>query len=96
MKHKDNRSSGAGDRFNAIAILTAVAAGTVTEGAVVVVKDAIITAWNWTTAQIRGILKYASWPVSVVAGVTLVALLGYHLLRTLKLKRVYSAVLPQN
>ena len=29
-----NERSGAGDRFNAIAILTAVAVGTVTEGAV--------------------------------------------------------------
>ena len=51
MNHNGNRK--AGDRFNAIAILTAVAVGTVTEGAGVVVKDAIVTAWNWTIAQIR-------------------------------------------
>lgn len=44
VNHKGNRRSGAGDRFNAIAILTAVDVGTVTEGAVVVVKYAIVTA----------------------------------------------------
>ena len=46
----------------------AVAAGTETERAVVLVKDSIVTAWNWTKEQIRGILKYASWAVLVVAG----------------------------
>ena len=32
----------------------------------------------------------------VVAGVNLAALLGYHLLRALMLKRMYSAELPQD
>ena len=70
VNRKGNRRSGAGDRFSAIAILTAVAVGTVTGGAVVVMKYAIVKAWNWTTVQIRGILKDASWAVLVVAGVT--------------------------
>lgn len=90
MNHKGNGRSGVGDRFNAIAILMAVI-GTATEGAGVVVKDAIVTAWNWTTEPI---FKYASCAVLVVAGVTLLALLGYHLLKVLK--RVCSADLPQD
>ena len=84
VNHEDNRRSG--DRFQAIAILTAVAVGTVTEGAVLVAQDAILTAWNWTTAQMRGIVRYASGAVLVIAGVTLVTFLGYHVLRALTLK----------
>jgi hypothetical protein len=44
VNHTGNRRSGGGDRLNAKAILTAVAVGTATEGAVVVGKDAIVTA----------------------------------------------------
>ena len=76
----------AGDGFRAIAILTAVAIGTVTEGAVIVAQEAILTAWNWTTAQMSGIVKYASGAVLVIAGVTLVILLGYRVLRAWMLK----------
>lgn len=42
-----------------------------TEGAVGVVKNAIVTSWNWTTEQVRNVLKNVAWAVLVVAGVTL-------------------------
>lgn len=39
--------------------------------------------------------KYAAWAVLAVTGVALMALLGFHIVKALLLKRIYSADLPQ-
>ena len=66
----------------AVGTVTEGAVGTVTEGTVLVAKDAILTAWNWTTAQMRGIVRLQSWAMLEVAMVTLVALLGQQFMTT--------------
>lgn len=64
-------------RFHAIAILAAVNVGTVNGGVLIAAKDAILTAWNWTMAQMKD-CEVRSWTVLVVAVAFLRALMMKH------------------